>query len=156
MYGRATMRQDKKIKCNGCKKMIPIRKIKKVNGGFLCIKCRQKNRKEHREFLNRKIIGVRKRRSKEEIEKENQKQIIKIKNINPTVKMINLCLSKYERQFLYRKHIKEGDSVDEASRKVTNCNSKLKELVKKLRIKGISEEEINRMFKEEFARLCEK
>jgi len=150
------MKKDKKNKCNKCGKLFSRRKLKKINNGLLCPECIKKKRKKHREFLKREIIGIRKRRRKvSEIKKDNPKPVIKGAKVRRVSRKLHLYLTKQEKQFLYKKHINEGDNQEEALRKVDSCAIRLSKLIKELKEKGKSEEEINRRFKEEFRRLCE-
>jgi len=154
--GVMKIKHDTKIKCNGCGNIVPVRKLKKINGGLLCPDCVRKKRKKHREFLLRDVIGVRKRSN---LEKEWKKERDKLnKFYQPKIRdkvMKGMNLSRDEKNFLYRNCRKNGLTIDESRERMNNLTIKLKKLVKKLRKKKVTEEEINRRFKEEFARLCE-
>lgn len=70
-------------------------------------------------------------------------------------KAIHLYLTKEERLVLYKKFIKQGLSEQVASERVNNICKRMSELVKELRKKIKDKKELNKRFKEEFARICE-
>ena len=160
------MNKKHKLNCDKCgEKVSNLKKLKKVNEGYLCIKCRRGNRKNHREFLRRKVIGMRKRRSLEEI-KEEQKKLNKIyKSIIPKIESpktkrlkinaLGLYLSNKERLVLYKQLLKSGSNSKQANERVNNLSNEMSNHLKKLRYEVKSDKELNIRFKEKFAELME-
>jgi len=164
------MKRDSKLICVKCKKEKPRREIKRLRDGLICKQCIVEKRKEHREFLKRKVCGIRKRSDLEKEWKEKRerkererisfkKQIVKpiirgVKKIIRT-KQTHLYLKKDEKKFLYFKCINQGMTSEEASKRVKDLCSRMSELVIKLRTKIKDEKELNKRFKEEFAKMCE-
>jgi len=158
----------KKIKCSKCEKEVKkLKELKKTKDGYFCKKCMKEKRKEHRKFLLRKIIGVRKRRSKEEIEEDRKrkekekreyKPIIKgakeRKTYAPRIGALGLYLTKEEKKVLYYKYIEKGLGQEEANDCIRNNVAFLNNLVEKMKRQNKTKEEINNKFKEEFAKIC--
>jgi len=145
-------------------------------------------RKEHREFLKRKILGIRKREdlrregAKKRADREVRKQAIKEERerkknqskgqLFPMIKnskrdkdkkrhsgkgswCIFGYLTKPEKEFLYRKYKEREFSNEEIREKISRDVKHLQAFVNNLKEKKKSKEEINRRFKEEFAKLLE-
>ena len=101
---------------------------------------------------------------------ENAKKIkIKVfkKTIHPKIKgskiktkttklRYGLALSFDEKKFLLKKHMDLGLEFNEAKEKVERDKLFLSDLVKKMKEKDKSYNEINKVFKEEFAKLIQK
>lgn len=94
-------------------------------------------------------------------EKEEIRERLKEISIKPKIKPIrknysrglHFYLTKIEKLFLFRKYAKLFNE-DEARKRVKGCVKYLEEFVVKLKEKRIEDEEINRRFKEEYAKLC--
>lgn len=161
-------RQRKKPICSVCgtEDGKSWKRLKKLKCEYFCRECLKEKKKNHREFLRREVIGIRK---KEDIMKEaaerkklNEKLVKErlpiIKGVKVTKKKIStlgLWLTNNEKLVLYRKYVKKGLNPKEASDKIKGITTHLEELVKQMREKNKSEKEINIRFKEEFAKLCQ-
>ena len=138
------MKKNKfKTNCEKCGKDVRRFKfLKKSKGEYLCKKCIRENRKNHREFLKRKVIGIRKRRSSEKV-KEEQKKLNRIqKSIIPKIETktkrqkinsLNLYLSKNERLVLYKQLLRNGLNSKQANKRVDNLSIEMSNHLKKLR-----------------------
>jgi len=163
------------LKCDICGiKVDKLKRLKKLNGGFYCKKCEQKKREEHREFLRRNVLGIKKRKELKKIwekkrkEKEaaKEKQFIKKQNIQekPIIKgakvkiktrQVHCYLTHDERGFIFKKMLKQGFPEEECKERVSSMVKYLKDYVKGLREQKKKEQEVSRRFNEEFARLIE-
>lgn len=65
-------------------------------------------------------------------------------------------LSKVEKQVLYNKYVTEGLDSEKANNKINNFIKKLKEIGAKMKKMNKSKEEINKRFKSEFEKLCQR
>lgn len=65
-------------------------------------------------------------------------------------------LSKVEKQVLYNKYVTEGLDSEKANNKINNFINKLKEIGAKLKKMNKPKEEINKRFKREFEKLCQR
>ena len=169
------MQKEIKIKrrlrnhCDGCGiKVRRFKVLKKLNGGYYCSKCVIKKRKEHREFLKRKVLGIRKRKDimkecKERKEKEkNLRKIVSskpniksIKSIGIRVSALGIYLTKNEKLVLYKKLIKKGLTGAESNKRIKNLINQMKLVKEKIKETTKTKEELNKRFKEEFAKLVE-
>ena len=61
-----------------------------------------------------------------------------------------------EKKVLFKKLIKSGYDYESAQNRINKICNDMSELAKRLRKSKKSEKDINRIFKEEFSRLCEK
>ena len=169
------MKSNNKTNCDKCRKEVPKIKgyLKKVNEGFLCKECIRENRKNHREFLRRDILGIRKRSDllKEWAEKrkereEEQERLRKIYgDTKPEIKLakddrlkintLGLYLTKDERLFLYKKLVQGENplSSEEANKRIKNLTEQMKILIEELRNKVKTPLEFKKRFDEGFARL---
>jgi len=165
------MKRDDKLTCVRCKKSKPRREIKRING-LICKQCIVEKRKEHREFLKRKICGIRKKadqikewKEKREAKEKNHlfKKLFK-KNTPPKMKgekkltkskQIHFYLTRDEKKVLYFKCKDLGMDSNEANNKIKKLNEEMNKLAIKLRTKIKDEKELNQKFKEEFAKMCE-
>ena len=68
--------------------------------------------------------------------------------------MTSFSLSSVEKQFLYRKYLKLGNTPETADSKIKDFCFYLKTLKEKLQKRKIPEEDINTRFKREFEKLC--
>ncbi len=161
------MKKNKfKTNCEKCGKDVRrFKNLKKIGGKYICNGCDKENRKNHREFLKRKVIGIRKRRSSEEV-KEEQKKLNRIyKSIIPEIETktkrqkinsLNLYLSKNERLVLYKQLLRNGLNSKQANKRIDNLSEEMSNHLKKLRCEVKSDEELNKRFKEKFAELIKK
>jgi len=80
----------------------------------------------------------------------------KIKSIKPKkrVSSLGLYFTITEKQFLFRKYRHQGLSSIQAKMKIWKATQNLKNLLQKLRKQKKSQEEVNKRFKIEFAKLC--
>lgn len=69
---------------------------------------------------------------------------------------VSLYLTKVEKQVLYKKYIALGNSSGDANIKIKNFVNHLSEMVEKLKAQNKPEGEINKRFKREFEKLCQK
>jgi len=159
-------KKNNRVHCDKCREP---KKLKKVNEGFLCGKCRRENRDNHREFLRREVLGIRKRSDilKEWAEKRKlRKNIVgKVKVSKPEIKKpkedssrintLGLYLTKDERLFLYKKLVQGENplSSEEANKRIKNLTEQMKILIEELRNKVKTQEEFKKRFNEGFARL---
>jgi hypothetical protein len=149
----------KTIKCDSCKnKVDKLKRLKKLKDGFFCNQCIKERRKDHREFLKRSILGIRKRTDllKEWAEKKTltfKPQIKPVKKPFKKVSSLGIYITRDEKNVLYRKYVRMGYSPMDSSEKVDRVCDKMRDLVTKLREQKKSEQEINKKFKEEFAKL---
>lgn len=149
-----------RINCNQCNIEYSRKDLKRINGNWLCKDCYKKRKEERREYLKREILGIRKREDLEkewrERKKQNPKPIIRgAKEIKISCNLHNY-LTKEEKQFLFRKYLNKGLPEEEADKKIREDARFLQNLVEEMKQKKKSEEEINRIFKEEFAKLISK
>jgi len=163
------MRKSPRTNCSKCgSKVRKFKLLKKINGDFLCKKCVIEKRKLHREFLKRKVMGIRKKTDimKECKERrEREKELRKIVSSKPAIKPIKkvgrkisglgLYITKIEKQVLWGKLLKKGLTQQEANERIKQLCNKMVKIREKLKMKVKTTEELNKRFKEEFARLCE-
>jgi len=152
--------------CVECNEEFPKNEIKRINKKWICVFCWRKNRDNKRDHLLHTIGGVRRKEDIIKEAKEKRKRIFqRVKRaVLPAIKSIKrkkwaplgISLTLIERQLLFRKYCSNGLSHQDADKKVKERVKFLKDLVQRLREKRKSEEEINKIFKEEFAKLCEK
>ena len=158
------MKRDGMRTCETCNQSKPLRQIKRINGFKICLDCIRKKRKEHREFLKRKVCGIRKREDmiKESKERKLREQK-KVKAFFPKIKgakniqiskQFHLYLTSDEKKVLYFKALKTMSS-EEANEKVKSLGLRMNKLVVKLRQEIKGEKDLNKRFKEEFAKMCE-
>jgi len=159
------VKKNHKLNCDKCGERVRRFKfLKKSKGEYLCKKCVKENRKNHREFLRRKVIGMRKRRSPEEVKKEqkrlnkiNKSSIPKIetKTKGQKINTLGLYLSRNERLVLYKQLLKNGLNSGQANKRINNLSKEMSNQLKKLRYEVKSDKELNIRFKEKFAELME-
>jgi len=160
------MRTNQIVKCDYCSKEEIYTKMKRINGNWRCEKCVIRKRKENREHLKRDVLGIRKRSDlekewkikREESEKlrkiiESKAPKIKGQKIKRVCKQLHFYLTSVEKQFLYRKYQTMGLSNQEMKERIENDSKFLNDLVKELREKNKTEDEISNKFKEEFSKL---
>lgn len=154
------------IECCICnKKQEGREKFKRLNKGWMCTNCRKEEREKKRDFLLHEIAGIRRRsdlekewaenRKKKEIERNLPKIIGADRKKKGVNKAMGTYLRKDEKELLFRKYVKEGLPPEKANRCIEDAIEFLKLTVEKLKEQGKEEGEINRIFKEEFAKICE-
>ncbi len=156
-----------KLNCDKCG--LGVRKekfLKRLNGGSYCTKCCIEKRAEHREFLKRDVLGIRKRedlkkewaakRKEKGIAKTNAPKIKGQKIQRRKTSSLGLFITLDEKKVLFLKYIKKGFDQKEAGNKVKLICKKMSELLEKLRKTKKNEAEINTAFKEKFARMVER
>ncbi len=181
-----------KIECAYCKNNFEgegkgeFRKMGIVRIGRLwrCKTCKKNNKKDHREFLKRKILGIEKRsdlekkwaakreqREKEKKEKKDFAPIIPGSEVQEKKKnalfdrisrrgswYIFGYLTRTEKQFLYNKYTTRKVNpltIEEAKEKINKDVDFLAKFVKNMKKEKKPQEEIDTKFKEEFAKLID-
>lgn len=119
-----------------------------INKIWRCKNCHKKKKAAHREFLKREVCGIRKRSPN-----GTRKGVPIIKGVKEKRIIPPMGFTFEERQFLFKKYIKSGLSKDEINIKIQKDIDYIKELVNKLRTQQTPEENLNKKFKEEFAKL---
>ena len=159
------MKNDITFECGTCHLEKSKRDIKRINHEIICNFCFKERRKNHREFLKRDILGIRKRKDlvKEwEAKRKLREAIAKEMPIIPKIKgekikkvsrQLHFYITKDERKFLFKKYILQGLDYDLIKEKIKRDIEYLSNLIRKLREKDKLEEEINKIFKEEFSKL---
>jgi len=66
---------------------------------------------------------------------------------------MQLSLTQCDKQFLFKKHLKEGLTKEEADFKIKKLCLHLRNLIEKLKIKEFSQQDIQKIFLEEFSKL---
>lgn len=157
--------------CIECEKEFTKNEIKRVNKKWICIFCKRKKRDKRRDEILHTVGGVRRKEDIMKEAKEKRKKrslwgkIFKSKeNVLPGIKsakpkkrvsVLGMYLTREERYLLFKKYCSNGLSPQDASEKVKERAKFLTDLIQKLRAEKRSEESINKIFKEEFAKLCE-
>ncbi len=170
-------------KCNTCGKEDKQKSLKKINRELRCRTCDSKKRKEHREFLKREVCGIRKisdlkkewaekRKLKEAISKRRKKELKEIKESKFDIKgykavrvfgrksnkvaNLSLYITRNEKDVLYRILVNKGYSPKEVNNHIKGISVKMIEHSKKLNKEKRKKEDINIVFKEEFAKLIDR
>ena len=155
-----------RFKCCKCEESFPSRKgLKKLNEGYFCKGCHKEKRANHREYLKRDVLGIKKREEleKEWEEKRRAKAMEKPKIFTPGIKSIKkkprisslgMYITKEEKKERYLSFIRMGMSSDEANKRIKNICEKMSELKAELKNEVNSKEELNKRFKESFEELC--
>ena len=172
------------LTCALCpEKVNKLKYLVKTKDGFICRKCNSKKRLQHREFLKREVLGIRKRsdlekawrekrKLKEAIAKRRKKELKEIKESKFTIKgykavrvfgrrshkvsALGLYISRNEKEVLYRILIGKGYSSQEANEHIKLVCEKMSELSVKLNKEKRKKGDLNIIFKEEFAKLIER
>jgi len=155
--------KGKKIwECFKCHKKDRQKNLKKLNEGLCCSHCQKELRKNHREFLKRNILHIRKREDlmKEwQIKREQRKNISKIKGSKDTSRIprtnyyAGLWLTKIEKYIIYKKYSTMGWDNEKIKNRYEEIRKIFEERMVKLKEQKKTDEEINKTFKEEFAKL---
>ena len=153
--------KDQLVDCDGlCGNKFKKKQLKRLPSGWFCDVCYRKKREEHREYLKRDILGIRKRADllKEWEQKRNQRMFLpKIKGskdqaINKrTNPFKGIWLTKLEKYIIFKKYRHLGE--DFARNKLEEINNTFEKMIDKWREEKKTNEEININFKEEFAKL---
>lgn len=165
------MNKDKLILCSFCGKEKTKREFFGVNRGKVCKNCMRIKRKERRKrLLNnlRKTGETRKRRNPKEIERdkkleEKHKEILpEIKPLKSKRKIHFNYLTMQERQFLFGLLIKKGLGKEQIKKRINglckymkNTENKLRKEIKNKKEENEIKKELNRIFKEELAKMVE-
>lgn len=141
--------------CCECQKTLPLRKLKKLSDGLYCSDCQKKKRKEHMKFLKREVLGLKSRRTPEEIEaslpKINTPKIkYKVKKREKKPRDVNV-LSLDEKRLLFGVLMKKGLTETEAKKRIKEIVNHLKKVRDS---KG--EVDVDKIFKEEYLMMVEK
>ncbi len=169
--------------CSKCGKEVNRKLGKKLKSGFFCNGCYEERMEKKREDIKENILGLSKEQELQENRiiknkekrkyyikniKENNNEVkeiqnIKIKGAKPRkerirkVSNLGLHLTKDEKQVLYWKYRKKGLCSEEANNCVINDVTFLKGIINKMKESNNGKsEEIQNIFKEEFAKLCER
>lgn len=151
-----------KIECSDCLIEKPKRDITRIKDSWRCKDCQRKRFKEHREYLKRDILGIRKREDlmKEWQEKREQRQLIpKIKGQKDTsrTKKTNyfkgLWLTKLEKFIIYKKYASLGYDTEAIHKKYEEIKNVFEKMQEKMKEENKTNEEIGQHFKEQFAKL---
>lgn len=177
------MKKDTLSECGTCRIKKPVRDIKRIKKIITCKSCMGKRRDKHREFLKRDILGIRKRsdlikewkekrKLKEAISKRHAKEMKKIKSSKYKIQdvkrerrfgrkpykvsSLGLYITRNEKEVLYQILINKSYSSQEANEHIKQMCEKMRELSIKLNKMKREKEEINIIFKEEFAKLIDR
>ena len=146
---RCLQKNKGKLICKGCKRK------KEKKKGFVSMNDIKKEEQKKRKGMSSMGLRIEKYLTKKEVKEIEPKipgsKVRKKYNVN-----LRRGLSLDEQRFLLRKHMGLGLSFENAKQKIKEDKEFLSNFVKKMREKKKSDEEINRKFKEEFAKLCEK
>lgn len=157
------MKNHLKTNCEKCEqKVSSFKHLKKTREGYICGKCVTKKRLEHREFLKRNVLGIRKRSDlKEEWARKrklrkaiNTPKIKSIKN-KPKISALGTYLTRNEKNMLYRLLIRKGMDSKQVKERIQNLSKQLIESRNKLKQEKLSKKEMDKKFKEEFTRMLE-
>lgn len=138
--------------CEGCKREVTTKSIIKFKGKKICGWCKRSNG-------NIIHTGDIKKIPKHLIPKERKESVFKpsIKSLEPRRKIssLGLYLTKEEKGVLYGMYISRGLTPEESSERTNNVCKQMDIISGNLKTENKSAEELNRKFKEEFARLIE-
>jgi len=146
------------IKCFKCNQEGSRRDLKRIKKQWICRNCESTMRKEHREFLKRKVLGIRTRKQQVaewKEKRENKLLLPKIKSIKPKKKTsaLGLYITRDEKDVIYKTLIKNGLDSKTAKKRIKNLCNKMKELKEQIGIKIKDETELNKEFKRQFEEL---
>lgn len=135
--------------CCKCQKILPLRKLKKLSDGLYCSDCQRKKRKEHRKFLKREVLGLKSRRTPEEMEaglpRINTPKIkYKVKKREKKPRDVNV-LSLDEKRLLFGALMEKGLTETETKKRIKKIVNHLKKVRDD---KG--EIDMSKTFKEEY------
>ncbi len=157
------MKNRKTAKCDDCGKEGKIRNMRRRKDGIYCHKCSLKNSKCIMPNLSGKIPKSYMPPKKKEVVKK--KRVWKKKSVKPKIKgskkvikskRVHQFITKDEKYLIYLKCVKKlGMSGSEARKRIEKLCEDMRELAIKLRRKIKDEQELDKKFKAEFARMCE-
>lgn len=139
--------------------------LKRLNDGEFCEKCVRQRRKAHREYLKREVLHIRKRSDllkewtekrrlrEEELKNLPTKPKVNGAKVKQVSRQLHFYITKDEREFLWRKYVQMGINPINANERIKRDVKFLQDLVTKLREQNKAEVDINKTFKEEFAKL---
>jgi len=139
--------------CSICGKEYERKNLKKIRNIFYCSSCYIKKRKEHREFLKRDILEIRKRSDLEKEwkeKRENQPLIIKGSKVKKVSAQFHPYLTRDEKKFLYKKYFAQGLNSITINNKISNH---IKSSIYILKQENIENKNINENFKEGYLKL---
>lgn len=156
----------RKDNCSGCDKLFNRKSLYLKKGKLVCGWCRNKGRT---------MIYQRDVKKIPKVVIEGQKNYRKLKKVRPSKELPiipvipgvkkprsfrgspyqHFYITKVERQVLYKKYVSNGLSEDQARTRLNGAIEHLKIFIEKMKKKGVEEKEINKKFKEEFAKLTE-
>lgn len=154
------MMNDIKFECGTCHKHKPRREIKRINKEIVCNSCKKERRLKHREFLKRDILGIRKRsdlvKEWEEKRKNQPRLPPKIRGQKKTGRgsknpYLGIYLTSVEKYIIYKKYAHLGE--DFAKERLHKITEHFNQMITQCKEKERTDEEINKTFKEEFAKL---
>ncbi len=142
--------------CSICGKEYERKNLKKIGSIFYCSSCYIKKRKEHREFLKRDILGIRKRNDLEKEwkeKRESQPLIIKGSKVKKVSAQFHPYLTKDEKKFLYKKYFTQGLNSITIKNKINKISNHIKSSICTWKQENIENKNINEKFKEEYLKL---
>ena len=149
-----------KFKCSNfsiCGQAVSKRKhLQSLKDGEFCDKCVQERRREHREFLKREVLHIRKRSDlkKEWAEKRRlMESLPKVNGSKTSSRPLHFYITKNEKDFLWRKYVQMGLNPLNANERIKKDVKFLQDLVVKLREQKKEEVDINSEFKEAFSKM---
>lgn len=160
------MMNNTKFECGTCHIEKPKREIKRINKEIVCINpCLKERRAKHREYLKRDILGIRKRSDlvKEWAEKRKNQEQERQERLPPKIKgqkktgrgsrnpYVGIYLTSVEKQIIYKKYAHLG--LDFAKERLNKITTHFNQMIAKKKEEGKTTEELNKTFKEEFAKL---
>lgn len=87
--------------------------------------------------------------------RKGTEKVLKVNGSKEKKESIALALTKEDKQLLFKKYIKQGLSYEECIKKIDEINESLKDLGRRLRANlKIKQEDKDKIFKEEFAKIC--
>lgn len=141
--------------CSQCGFEDKWKKLIRLNGGWICKPCHRERKKEHREYLKRDVLGIRKiedvRKEAEEKRKEKKNFVPFIKGSKEKNPYVGIYITRTEKDIIFRKYSHLG--WDYAEKKVEEIVKHLNNLKQKWKDEKLEREEVNIRFKEEFAKL---
>ena len=158
------MMNNKTWECGTCHKKKTRRDVKIISKIVTCRPCLKERREKHREYLRREICEIPKRSDlvKEWAEKRKNQERLN-KQLPPKIRgqkkkgwgSINpyrgIYLSSVEKQIIYKKYAHLG--LDFARERLHKITEHFNQMIAKAKEKGKTYDEINKTFKEEFAKL---
>jgi hypothetical protein len=139
----------KRRRCNLCPNEDKEKRMKRLNGEWLCKKCYSERRKEKRSII-RDSIKTKNRRWAKKPDEEPKIKGVKEKKVS---NRFHFYLTREEKKLLYKKYLSQGLDSESADKKIKRDIEFLDDLVIRLRKEIKDEELVGIRFKEEFAKL---